>query len=555
MINALNTEAFQYMLNYKYTRIAAIMDEFSFSAFSSVAEVVQLVPNAYEQQIIDFRPEFVFIESAWHGHKNLWHGKLFNTLNLKPHKNIINLLIFCKTNAIPTIFWNKEDPVYFTKFLPVAKLVDWVFTTDATSIPQYQMQLKHNRVFLLPFAANPNIHNPIELYPRKDAISFAGGYYFLHKQRKKDFASIILQVKKFRDVVIYDRFHTLKNNFLTKFPGKYHSMIVGELSYENISQSYKGYCYALNVNTVTKSKTMFSRRVFELIASNTVVISNYSIGINNFFGELIIQDNNTQLFTNKLNNLFSSSELYRRKIKLLALRKVMQEHTYTHRLEYILSKIFNINSEIKNKCILIIAVAHNKAHLDNLIYQFKKQIYRHKLLYILSDFSTLQTTEKIVIFNSKEKLIKAIFATPEINLIGFFSNDDYYSVNYLTDLIIAHTYAIKAVGFGKASYYIYEQSNCKIYNDNHQYRYVTQLLLRNSIIRIDYVNETNLNFWLNDINNSKICQQNLFSVDEFNYCFNGQHGQNSLDIINDLNKINTGSSMDKIISLAHHKSE
>ena len=44
----------------------------------------------------------------------------------------------------------------------------------------------------------------------------------------------------------------------------------------------------LNINTVTDSDTMFARRVFELMSSNTLVISNYSEEWNCFGDNIIL---------------------------------------------------------------------------------------------------------------------------------------------------------------------------------------------------------------------------------------------------------------------------
>ena len=71
------------------------------------------------------------------------------------------------------------------------------------------------------------------------------------------------------------------------FPENFHSNIIGTLSFEDINLAYKGYDLALNLNTIKNSQTMFARRVFELIASNTLVFSNFSRGIKTLFGDLI----------------------------------------------------------------------------------------------------------------------------------------------------------------------------------------------------------------------------------------------------------------------------
>lgn len=57
-------------------------------------------------------------------------------------------------------------------------LFDYVFTTDANCLERYEQDLGHDRVDVLPFAAQPVIHNPVGLsYSEKAGVAFAGAWY------------------------------------------------------------------------------------------------------------------------------------------------------------------------------------------------------------------------------------------------------------------------------------------------------------------------------------------------------------------------------------------
>ncbi|MFP3454528.1 DUF3880 domain-containing protein, partial [Bacillus sp. SIMBA_154] len=77
-------------------------------------------------------------------------------------QEVLGIVLWCRDHKIPTIFWNKEDPVHFETFLTTAKLFDFVFTTDIDCIHRYKAALGHDRVYLLPFAAQPLVNNPVE---------------------------------------------------------------------------------------------------------------------------------------------------------------------------------------------------------------------------------------------------------------------------------------------------------------------------------------------------------------------------------------------------------
>src|SRR5215217_3450069 len=62
--------------------------------------------------------------------------------------------------------------------LDTARLFDHVFTVDANRIDDYRRDLGHNRIGLLPFAAQPRVHNPVlRGHGRKHDVAFAGTYF------------------------------------------------------------------------------------------------------------------------------------------------------------------------------------------------------------------------------------------------------------------------------------------------------------------------------------------------------------------------------------------
>lgn len=164
--------------------------------------------------------------------------------------------------------------------MPAARCADFVFTTDIDCIKKYKNALGHDRVFFLHFAAQPQVHNPIEKHERKDKFCFAGAYYHKYPNRAKTFdafAEVFMQTK---GLDIYDRNYNAPKPEFT-FPSKYNQCILGCLDPGEIDMAYKGYNFGINMNSVEQSQTMFARRIFELLASNTVIVGNYSRGVKN----------------------------------------------------------------------------------------------------------------------------------------------------------------------------------------------------------------------------------------------------------------------------------
>src|SRR5699024_9596420 len=95
-------------------------------------------------------------------------------------KDLFELIEAARLKAIPTIFWNKEDPVHIDRFLKTAIQCDHIFTTDAKMISRYLHAegTRAKTVASLPFYAEPKIHNPLpSLRPYEHSVAYAGTYY------------------------------------------------------------------------------------------------------------------------------------------------------------------------------------------------------------------------------------------------------------------------------------------------------------------------------------------------------------------------------------------
>ncbi len=64
---------------------------------------------------------------------------------------------------------------------------------------------------------------------------------------------------------IYDRYADDPDRARLGFPAPYADDVLGSLSYDRTVEAYRRYAAFLNVNSVTDSPTMFSRRVFEIL--------------------------------------------------------------------------------------------------------------------------------------------------------------------------------------------------------------------------------------------------------------------------------------------------
>ena len=124
-------------------------------------------------------------------------------------------------------------------------------------------------------------------------------------------------------------------------PLRYSPFIKGSLPYTKIDKAYKGYTYSINLNSLKQAQSL-ARRIYELMACNTLVVSNFSRGVQCQMGELTILSDSANEIIRRINKL-EAQQNGKDMLRLAALRKVMSESTYQDRLAYIVSKICNLD--------------------------------------------------------------------------------------------------------------------------------------------------------------------------------------------------------------------
>ena len=329
----------------KDLKVAAIFDEFSLECFRPDCGIITFRPDNWEPILSRERPHLLLVESAWKGNGGAWEYRVAQ-YNYPGAEELAALVQWCRERGIPSAFWNKEDPVHFDRFIETAKLFDVVFTTDANCIPRYRQAVGHERVYALPFAAQPRLHNPIRVPGyRGKPVCFAGSYYRNRHPKRQEEMDWLLDAAMDFGLEIYDRGYGQKGrgteNFV--FPERFAQAIVGGASYREIVKVYKQYRVFLNVNSVTDSPTMFSRRVFELLACGTPVVSTPARGLQDLLGEEAVRVVASRREAEHALRRLLDDDVLRERLGLAGQRLIAGAHTYAHRLQEIASRVgYNI---------------------------------------------------------------------------------------------------------------------------------------------------------------------------------------------------------------------
>ena len=448
--------------------VAAILDTFTKYCLSYEADLILLTPKQWKRQLERAQPAFLLVESAWSGNNGEWRYLLTNykSRDVNPLRDLVK---HCREHGLTTVFWNKEDPPNFEVFIDAAKEFDFVFTTDADCIPKYKEICGHDRVYLMAFACQARLHNPCreKSWPRYP-VCFAGSWMEKYSERRRSLDDLLEPALAF-GLHIFDRnFKVTEYDSRYRFPDRYQSAIKGSLDYEHMLTAYRCYDVMMNVNTVTDSPTMFSRRVFESLACGTPVISTDSVGLRAMLGGYVRITRNSQDTTSHLNELLADEERRMREGHL-GYRYVHTHHTYRHRMKEMFLEVGVESGDSARKPSVSVVIATCRP--DNVkfaIENYRKQVYAEKeLLLVLNnaifDVESIEARTKDLHNVRIVQVDGSVTLGESLNMgveeasgyyIAKMDDDDYYGENYLSDMMLAADFSGADI-LGKGTYFVH----------------------------------------------------------------------------------------------------
>ncbi len=430
--------------------VLGIMDEFTSGCFEGDVNLIQPRPDNWYGLAEKYKPELIFIESAWKGNQGSWQYRVAEYAN-KPGQEVAQICQYAREKGIPTLFWNKEDPVHHDKFMCTAKLVDHIFTTDASMKDSYRVKTGNQSVHALPFAAQPALHKPAPLAGRKPLSCFAGSWYGNRHAERGQAMRWLLEAANKHGLEIYDRNH---GTGIFPFPEEYQAGIKGSLPYKELCDEYSRYRVFLNVNSVTESPTMFSRRVFELMACGTPIVSTYAQGIANLFDSGAVWLVHSQEEADAAIHTLMTDDAEWRRRSLAGIREVFAKHTYAHRLNDIFEQLGIQHRMPIEPGVVLLAGVHSQAELDVLNQFANEQTYRCFRLGVECPQGIAamagHLSDKIVLLQPGQKNAWIAERQADYPIAGWLSPNCRYGQHYLRDLVNASFYEPGATGWAKA---------------------------------------------------------------------------------------------------------
>ena len=468
----------------RLVKAAVILDAFSELALRYEWQHVTFGPDDWCDLLTGADPDLLFVESAWHGNDDRW--RLHLTRNHQPSTQLRELVAWCRQRGIPTVFWNKEDPPNYDVFLETARLFDQVFTVDAGRIPHYQRDLGHDRIDLLPFAAQPRIHNPIRRGAgRVHDVAFAGTWFAEKHSARREQLEFLLAAAGER-VHIWSRMQKVARRY--RFPRQFARQVVGSLPYERMLAAYTSYKLFLNVNSVTESKTMGARRLFELSAAQTAIVSAPAASIEPYFGDAVSEVKDEAEARAAIDRLLGDADL-RDKQALRAHRRVFDEHLYTHRVESVLASVGVSNAGVSTPAppVTVIVPTRRPEQLDHVLRTLGRQTHRELQVVLVTHGweaprdvggrARRAGLERLVVLPAAADLtlgacLNLGVAAADGELVAKVDDDNLYLPHYLTDLLRALDFSAADVA-GKWAHHVHlEASGATLLRfEDHEHRY------------------------------------------------------------------------------------
>jgi len=319
-------------------KMALVADDLTRVCLSHECRTMSVTPWNYKPVFKFWKPDILFVETTWRGRWNSWRYKMASYADHPERNNrdLARAVAAARDANIPAVFWNREDGVHFDRFIDSAKLFDRVLTVDERMLPRYREALgPDEKIGVMMFAASSTLHAP-----RPDDVlrraSFIGSYSSqTHLERRLWQDKMFLSAEAI-GMTVYDR-NSGRRATHYRYPDHPWIEVRSAIPHGMTAEIYRRHAINLNVNTITDSRTAFSRRLVEIIAVGGLALTNLTPAVSNMFEKYCVATNDAekakQVFERISHEGLSKNDIQKTRAGSDC---VMRYHTWRHRLDQVL---------------------------------------------------------------------------------------------------------------------------------------------------------------------------------------------------------------------------
>lgn len=435
--------------------------------------------------------DLVLMESVWRGYKDDWVYSMTSPGHQHVHaRQLIALLEGLRSKVDkPIVMINKEDPLHYDRFLPIMKYADHIFTTDSERVEAYRRDTDAMTVTALPFAANLSLTNPMNrVCEPQENLCFAGSYYSEgHEERSRQMKFMLEPIREFKGA-IYDRM-SVHDNPRYHFPARFRPFIRPAVGFDEMTRLYRRFRVFLNVNTIITSPTMMARRVYELLASGTPVVSAPSRALEEQFSGIVPMATTAQAATDQVNRLLTDDRHWW-KTSQRGFREVALHHQYHDRGALIRETVLGQTVDRRPKLVSVVMSTKRWDFLDRIVENLSHQTYpRIEIIFALRDswpaekiaelssrLGRLAHVERLEVLTFPETVslgvkLNSAIAEARGEFIAKMDDDDWYFPNYLRDMLLTFDFSGADLA-GKWSFPVWLEAGDRLIlrNPGHEHR-------------------------------------------------------------------------------------
>jgi len=160
-------------------KMACFLDDDTFNGFSNVVSAVSLSLDNWEKELREQKPDFLLVDSSQIQKK--WSNQF--------PAELMNILLWCKTNSIPALFWDVSSHGNDGAYLNVAEPFNYILASDYHVLQRYK-KTKNRQLYYMPLAVTPNV---LEGNKTKPEVSV---FYDGKKTTLQQFSTNKISIKK-----------------------------------------------------------------------------------------------------------------------------------------------------------------------------------------------------------------------------------------------------------------------------------------------------------------------------------------------------------------------
>ncbi|WP_251555552.1 CgeB family protein [Neobacillus muris] len=264
-------------------------------------------------------------------------------LTMVGYKMDPKLMAFLKKTKAIRCIWLTEDPFYMDMSIPIVENYDCIFTIDLGAYEFYQKQFPSKKIYHLPLGTDPSLYYPIE--PKEDYLYDLCLIGYPYPERIKlinrllnDAQHNLILVgplwKKHIESHIQNRGLSIINKWIKPELAR----ILFNRS-KIILNPHRTYHYNKNKNTIEIENKSINNRSFDIAACGGFQLLTNMADIERHFAtnqDIVVYSNVEECI--ELVHQFINDETSRDYYRRNAQKKVLENHTFTHRVKFILNQ-------------------------------------------------------------------------------------------------------------------------------------------------------------------------------------------------------------------------